>query len=98
MTRQTKLTGFIRTKAAAGDSEDSEFSFDSERAPSNWTRVKTRDMMRAQKVVVFDLNRDLNDKNALNVKGAKPAAERPTFLFDPDTFNERQHPLKVSDH
>ena len=95
---QTRLTSFIRTDAAAGSSEDSDFSFDAARPPSNWTRVKSRDMMRARRVVVFDLNRDLDDRNALKVKGATPAVGRPSFLFDPDTFDERQRPLKVSDH
>ena len=45
--------------------------------------------MAATKIVVFDLNEDINDKRALHVKWPDPIEEHKTFLFDPYDFDDK---------
>ena len=89
--RQTKLTEFIRD-SRAGNSSDSSDADDSVYADNQkgviyWSRIKSREQMAATKIVVFDLNEDLNDKRSLHVKGPDPIEEHKIFLFDPYDFD-----------
>ena len=100
--RQTRLPTEWLTSAEENSSSSS--SFEEEKAPGNravplkWTRVKSLEQIRSQKIMIFDGQKDLQfDKNQKTLRD-ELNHNRGSFVFDPDDFKEESQSFAVESY
>ena len=64
-------------------------------APLQWTRVKSLEQIRSQKIMVFDSEKDLQFDKSQKVLRAELNHNRGTFIFDPDDFKGQAQSMNV---
>ena len=100
--RQTHLPTEWMLSAEADSSES--VSSEEEKAPKRraaplqWTRVKSLEQIRSQKLMVFDSEKDLQfDKSQKTIR-AELNHNRGMFIFDPDDFKGQAQALAVESY
>ena len=97
--RQTRLPIEWVTSAEADSSES--VSSEEEKvparkaAPLQWTRVKSLEQIRSQKIMVFDSEKDLQFDKSQKILRAELNHNRGTFIFDPDDFKGQAQSMTV---
>ena len=97
--KQTRLPAiWLANNDELSDSDEESFEPDSnikKKNPLYWTRVKSMDQIRCQKVMVYDADKDMEfDKNLRLVRREiNQALGR--IVFDPDEFKGRAQVLTI---
>ena len=100
--KQTTLPIDWVSGAEAFSDEDSSSSEEEKAGPREaklfWTRVKSLDEIRRQKVLVYEAQKDLKFDKNVKVIRKEIRNEGGQFIFDPDDFKEQAANFKVEEY
>ena len=100
--KQTTLPHSWVSEAEVSASEES--SSEEENVPKSrarplmWTRVRSLEMIKSQRVMVFDAAEDLKFDKTLKTIRKEMDSDRGQFVFDPDDFKEAAKSFEVESY
>jgi len=100
--RQTTLKKFLPQISDSGSDEESVYTPSPQKGvpkiPEQWTRVVNRDRMSHDKILIWDIEKDLADDKVRKVVRARSTIDVGEVLFDPDSWKGKDGELKIDKH